>query len=67
MLCFCYDASLGRKWLTRVLQHYRYWVVWRCPSIRFLDYQKVKEVEREKGRELFGTDEEPTALAAKVG
>ncbi|KAK3182388.1 U2 snRNP complex subunit [Lecanicillium sp. MT-2017a] len=47
-------------------EHYRYWVVWRCPSVRFLDYQKVKEVEREKGRELFGTEEEPTALAAKI-
>jgi hypothetical protein len=52
--------------LTCALQHYRYWVVWLCPSVRFLDYQKVKEVEREKGRELFGTEEEPTALAAKV-
>lgn len=47
-------------------QHYRYWVLWRCPTVRFLDYEKVKEAEREKGRELFGTDEEPTALAAKI-
>ncbi len=34
--------------------------------MRFLDYLKVKEAERERGRELFGTEEEPTALAAKV-
>lgn len=34
--------------------------------MRFLDYQKVKEAEREQGRELFGTAEEPTALAAKA-
>lgn len=34
--------------------------------MRFLDYQKVKEAEREKGRELFGTVEEPTVLASKV-
>ncbi|KAK4204926.1 leucine-rich repeat-domain-containing protein [Triangularia verruculosa] len=47
-------------------EHYRYWVVWRCPSVRFLDYQKVREVEREKARELFGTGEEPTELAMKI-
>ncbi|KAG6020805.1 U2 snRNP complex subunit, partial [Claviceps citrina] len=46
-------------------EHYRYWVVWRCRAVRFLDYVKVKEVERERGRELFGTEEEPTALALK--
>lgn len=34
--------------------------------MRFLDYVKVKEAERERGRELFGTEDEPTALAAKV-
>lgn len=49
------------------LQHYRYWVLWKLPSVRFLDYQKVKEAERERGRELFGSEEEPTALATKVG
>lgn len=47
-------------------QHYRYWVLWKCPNVRFLDYQKVKEAEREKGRELFGSEEEPTALATQV-
>ena len=34
--------------------------------MRFLDFVKVKEAEREQGRELFGTVEEPTALASKV-
>lgn len=48
-------------------EHYRYWVLWRCPSVRFLDYQKVREAEREKARELFGTVEEPSELAQKVG
>lgn len=47
-------------------QHYRYWVLWRCPSVRFLDYQKVKDAERNKARELFGTPEEMTELANKV-
>ncbi|KAF4446110.1 U2 small nuclear ribonucleoprotein A' [Fusarium austroafricanum] len=46
--------------------NYRYWVLWKCPSVRFLDFEKVKESEREKARELFGTEEEPTALASKV-
>ncbi|KAJ5242744.1 uncharacterized protein N7469_001071 [Penicillium citrinum] len=47
-------------------EHYRYWVIWRIPSVRFLDYQKVKDAEREKAKELFGTAEEPTALASKI-
>jgi len=46
--------------------HYRYWILWRCPSVRFLDFQKVKDVERQKARELFGTAAEPSALASKI-
>ena len=34
--------------------------------MRFLDYKKVKEVEREKAKELFGSFAEPSALASKV-
>jgi Leucine-rich repeat len=49
-----------------VLQHYRYWVLWRCPCVRFLDFQKVKDAERKKAVELFGTTLEPSALASKV-
>lgn len=47
-------------------QHYRYWVLWRCPTVRFLDYQKVKDAEREKARELFGSADAPTELASRV-
>ncbi|KAE8351566.1 U2 small nuclear ribonucleo protein A' [Aspergillus coremiiformis] len=47
-------------------EHYRYWVIWRIPTVRFLDFQKVKDAEREKARELFGTAEEPSALASKI-
>jgi U2 small nuclear ribonucleoprotein A' len=36
------------------------------PSVRFLDYQKVKDAERAKAKELFGTAEEPSAQAAKI-
>jgi hypothetical protein len=48
------------------MQHYRYWVLWRCPTVRFLDYQKVKDAERQRAQELFGTEEEPTELAQAV-
>ncbi|KAJ5629495.1 U2 small nuclear ribonucleoprotein A [Penicillium herquei] len=47
-------------------ENYRYWVIWLAPSVRFLDYQKVKDVERAKAKELFGTFEEPSALASKI-
>ncbi|WYZ45205.1 hypothetical protein EsH8_VIII_000521 [Colletotrichum jinshuiense] len=69
------DVLSGFKRLTHLVladnpvtkkENYRYWVVWRCPTVRFLDYQKVKEAEREKARELFGTAEEPTAEASKI-
>lgn len=49
-----------------VCQHYRYWVIWRCPTVRYLDYAKVRDVERSKAKELFGTTEAPTDLANKV-
>ncbi|KAH8795101.1 leucine-rich repeat-domain-containing protein [Hyaloscypha sp. PMI_1271] len=47
-------------------ENYRYWVLWRCPTVRFLDYKKVKDVEREKAKELFGTAVEPSPLASKI-
>ncbi|KAH7031290.1 leucine-rich repeat-domain-containing protein [Microdochium trichocladiopsis] len=48
-------------------EHYRYWVLWRCPSVRFLDYQKVKDAERQQARELFGESADtPTELASKI-
>jgi hypothetical protein len=48
------------------LQNYRYWVIWRCPTVRYLDFVKVRDVERKKASELFGTADEPTELASKV-
>ncbi|KAK8207997.1 U2 snRNP complex subunit [Zalaria obscura] len=47
-------------------EHYRYWVIWRCPTVRFLDFQKVKDSERSKAKELFGTKDAPTELAQKI-
>lgn len=34
--------------------------------MRFLDFTKVRDVERKKAQELFGTTEEPTELAKQV-
>lgn len=34
--------------------------------MRFLDYQKVKDAERAKAAELFGTAKEPSALASQI-
>lgn len=48
------------------LQHYRLYLVWAIPSLRFLDFQKVRQVEREQASELFGTADEPSELAAKI-
>ncbi|KAI9729295.1 MAG: U2 snRNP complex subunit [Cirrosporium novae-zelandiae] len=47
-------------------ENYRYWVIWRCPSVRFLDYQRIRDAERHKASELFGTYEEPSELASKI-
>ncbi|KAK3379287.1 leucine-rich repeat-domain-containing protein [Lasiosphaeria ovina] len=48
-------------------ENYRYWVLWHCANVRFLDFQKVKLVERQKAKELFGSHETPTELASTVG
>lgn len=48
------------------MQNYRYWIIWRNPSVRFLDYQKVRDAERSAAQELFGTAKEPSALASKI-
>ncbi|KAK5657767.1 hypothetical protein OQA88_2840 [Cercophora sp. LCS_1] len=47
-------------------EHYRYWVVWRCPTVRFLDYTKVKDAERQRAKELFGAADAPTELASSI-
>ncbi|KAF2829206.1 small nuclear ribonucleoprotein U2, A [Ophiobolus disseminans] len=47
-------------------ENYRYWVVWRCPTVRYLDFAKVRDAERKKAQELFGSTEEPTDLASQI-
>ncbi|EXJ74782.1 U2 small nuclear ribonucleoprotein A' [Cladophialophora psammophila CBS 110553] len=47
-------------------EHYRLYLIWAIPSLRFLDFQKVRQAERERANELFGTAEAPTELATKI-
>lgn len=41
-------------------------MIWSIPSIRFLDYERVRDLERDEAKELFGTPLEPSELAAKI-
>lgn len=47
-------------------ENYRYWIIARCPKVRFLDFQKVKDSERSKAAELFGTIAEPSEAAQTI-
>ena len=60
-LCEDMDGGMADRW-----QNYRYYVLYLAPSIRFLDFQKVKDAERTKARELFGTHDAPTELARNI-
>lgn len=51
---------------SRTTQNYRYYAIWRCPAIRFLDFQKVRDTERAHAKELFGTYDAPTDLAQSI-
>lgn len=48
------------------MQHYRYYILYLNPRIRFLDFQKVKDAERAKATELFGTHDAPTELTQSI-
>lgn len=43
--------------------NYRYYLIYLLPSLRFLDFARIRDAERNTARELFGTREEPTDLA----
>ncbi|KAK0659099.1 U2 small nuclear ribonucleoprotein A' [Lasiodiplodia hormozganensis] len=47
-------------------ENYRYYLIFRIPSLRFLDFQRVRDSERQKAKELFGTPDEPTELAKQL-
>ncbi|KKZ63671.1 U2 small nuclear ribonucleoprotein A' [[Emmonsia] crescens] len=47
-------------------ENYRLWVIFLLPTVRFLDYQKVKDAERNRAAELFGTPSNPSPLTSKI-
>ncbi|EDN03046.1 small nuclear ribonucleoprotein U2 [Histoplasma capsulatum] len=47
-------------------ENYRFWVIFLLPTVRFLDYRKVKDVERNRAADLFGTPSNPTPLTSKI-
>ena len=50
------------------LPNYRTWIIHNLPSLRWLDYSKVKESERQSARSLYVNGEgSPTELAQSMG
>jgi U2 small nuclear ribonucleoprotein A' len=50
------------------LPNYRTWLIHNIPSLRWLDYAKVKESERQSARSLYVNAEgSPTELAQSMG
>lgn len=38
------------------INHYRLFIIWLIPSLKVLDFQKIKQKERVEANELFGDD-----------
>lgn len=38
------------------LENYRLFMIWLIPSLKVLDFQKIKQSERDKAKDLFGAD-----------
>ncbi|KAF9195291.1 U2 small nuclear ribonucleoprotein A' [Haplosporangium sp. Z 767] len=47
-------------------KYYRLWVVWKLPSVRVLDFEKVKKEERVEAKKLFEGKAGPSALAESI-
>ncbi|SPC63344.1 related to U2 snRNP protein A` [Ustilago sp. UG-2017b] len=48
-------------------QHYRNFVIWKLPQVRVLDFQRIRDKERQLAKELMETqDGRPSALAVKL-
>lgn len=41
-------------------------MIWAIPSLRYLDYERVRDLERKEAKELFGTLAEPSELALSI-
>ncbi|KAG2146517.1 L domain-like protein [Suillus bovinus] len=60
-----YLALLGNP--VREKKWYREWLAWRIASLRVLDFQRIRDKEREAGKSLFLTAEGlPSALATTI-
>ncbi|KAG0212768.1 U2 small nuclear ribonucleoprotein A' [Mortierella sp. GBA30] len=44
----------------------RLWIVWKLPSVRVLDFQRVKKAERMEAKKLFQGKTGPSALAESI-
>ncbi|KAK3821458.1 MAG: small nuclear ribonucleoprotein U2A [Benniella sp.] len=47
-------------------KYYREWVVWKIPSVRVLDFNKIKKTERDRAKKLFEGKSGPSALAESI-
>ena len=49
------------------MENYRYFIIWLIPSLKVLDFKKVKQVERETSEDMFGTNrDEFNSLAQQM-
>ncbi|KAI8057882.1 L domain-like protein [Syncephalis plumigaleata] len=47
--------------------HYREFLIWRCPTLRVIDFQRIRDKERVAAKKLFETTEgELTSLAKSI-
>lgn len=48
-------------------KHYREFMIWKCKSVRVLDFQRIKDRERQLAKQLMETaDGRPSALAVSL-
>ncbi|KAI8610369.1 leucine-rich repeat-domain-containing protein [Chytriomyces sp. MP71] len=47
-------------------KNYRLWVIFKCPSVRVLDFRRVKDAEREAANALFSGSKQANALASET-
>jgi len=60
-----YLSLLGNP--VREKKWYREWLAWRLHALRVIDFQRIRDKERETGKSLFLTAEGlPTALATTI-
>ncbi|KAF9023436.1 L domain-like protein [Hymenopellis radicata] len=60
-----YLSLLGNP--VREKKWYREWLAWRIPGLRVLDFQRIRDKERQMAKTLFLTAEKlPTALATTI-